>query len=363
MSGSLRSHMPAIYAARLPALFDRPVLEETRATCERCAMCDHDGSGAEPASANTGFFQPDVKCCSYHPTLPNYLAGAALADATPAQGVGRERLRAKIAARVGVTPGWLASPRKYLVLYDAARASSFGRSASLLCPYFVREGGTCSIWPYRESICATFFCKHVSGAAGHSFWGALKQYLAHVEAALSRYAVAALGGGAVEPNLPRMKLTREDLEDRPPSDADYAAWWGTWVGREEAFYVECATVVGSLGADEYTRVVEDTGGKELLAEVAARYDAVTAPKLASRLVRKRELTVVPSPGGVRVSPYSHYDPLFLTKDLYDALGELKPDETTREGLDRLRREHDVELPEELLLSMQLHGVMVPPDDP
>src|SRR5580704_17978080 len=98
------------YGTRLPSFFDRPAIEETRATRNDCAMCD---KGSAPAGLATESFRPDVKCCSYHPTLPNYLVGEALADESLA--VGRERLRAKIAARIGVTPQWLAAPRKYLV--------------------------------------------------------------------------------------------------------------------------------------------------------------------------------------------------------------------------------------------------------
>lgn len=357
MGDTLRSHMPAAYASRLPGLFDEAYIDETRATCSRCAMCDHEAASGK---LEAGFFQPDVKCCSYHPTLPNFLVGSALADESPAQQEGRRRLRAKLALRTGVTPGWVAAPRKYLVLYEAARETSFGRSEKLLCPYYVKGEGSCSIWPYRESICATFFCKHVAGASGHAFWGALRRYLAHVEVTLSRYAVLSLGGGAVEPNLPRMRLTQEDLEDLPPSDADYASYWGTWVGREEAFYVECAKLVASLGRDEYARVVDDAGGNDLLAMAAAAYEAITRPKLATSLVRNPELRVVPAAGGVHVTSYSRYDPLFLTQDLYEALGALRPGEPTSVGLERLRTEHEVELPESLLLEMQLHGVMTTP---
>ncbi len=156
-----------------------------------------------------------------------------------------------------------------------------------------------------------------------------------------------------------MTLTREDLEDRPPTDADYAAFWGNWVGREEAFYVECASLVESLGREEIARVVDDAGGRELLAEAVARYDAVTRPTLAASLVLNKELRKAPAPGGVTVTSYSAYDPLFLTQDLYDALSLFSAEEPTQAGLERLRREHEVDLPESLLLEMQLHGVMTP----
>jgi hypothetical protein len=364
MTDSLRSHMPELYRAWLPELFDRPAVAEPRATCSDCAMCEK-GAAREPAiedartEASPGFFRPDIKCCSYHPTLPNYLVGAALRDTSTAGEEGRSRLRAKVAARVGVTMTWLAAPRKYLVLYDAARESSFGRSDSLLCPYFERATGGCTVWPYRESICATFFCKHASGATGQAFWVALKRYLAHVEVTLARYAATSLRGTAPPAELPRMKLTRDDLEDRAPADADYALLWGGWAGREEAFYVECARLVQELGREELARVVDDAGGRELLAELTLRLEAVTTPTLAPRLVLNKDLRRVPAPGGMQVTTYSTYDPLFLTQDLYDALALFTAEESVTDALARLARDHDVELPTALLLEMQLHGVMTP----
>src|SRR3954447_23226054 len=184
MSETLRQKLPAIYGRLLPDFFDRPAIEETRATCDDCAMCDK-GAGTAKPELVASFFRPDVKCCSYHPTLPNYLVGALLTDPAPELEEGRRRLREKIARRIGVTPFWLAAPRKYLVLLEAARQTSFGRAESLLCPYFERSSGRCTIWRHRESVCATFFCKHDGGAIAHSFWSALKKYLAHVERSLS----------------------------------------------------------------------------------------------------------------------------------------------------------------------------------
>ncbi len=357
----LRSQMPALYRSWLPELFDRPSIPEPRATCGDCAMCEHAaGASGEPGA---GFFRPDIKCCSYHPTLPNYLVGAALRDTSPEGEAGRARLRAKIAARVGVTMTWLASPRKYLVLYDAARESSFGRSDALLCPYFERATGGCTIWPFRESVCATFFCKHGSGATGQAFWGALKRYLANAEVALARYAASSIRGTPPPAELPRMKLTRDDLEDRPPGQEAYGALWGEWVGREEAFYVECAKLLEEVGREELTRVVDEAGGRELLAELIKRYEAVASPTLAPRLVLNKDLRRVAAEGGMKVTSYSSYDPLFLTQDLYDALALFTAGETTEAALARLKAEHDVELPEALLLEMQLHGVMTPVTDP
>lgn len=76
MSETLRSVLPPIYAHLLSPFFDQPAVTESRATCNDCAMCDK----GQAAPGVIAFFRPDVKCCSYHPRLTNYLLGAMLAD-------------------------------------------------------------------------------------------------------------------------------------------------------------------------------------------------------------------------------------------------------------------------------------------
>jgi Fe-S-cluster containining protein len=361
VSETFRDHMPPVYGPLLSGFFDRPMLVETRATCDDCAMCDKSGgSHAVPSNLETAFFRPDIKCCSYHPTLPNYLVGAVLADESLELSDGRDRIRQKIAARMGVTPEWLAAPRKFLVLLDAARESSFGRSEALLCPYYERKEGKCSIWRHRESVCATFFCKHTSGATGHAFWTALRRYLCHVERTLARYAARSVAPTATEPEWPKNQLTREDLEDRAPSEAEYAKAWCDWVGREETFYVECAKHVARLDREAFARLVDEGDGRSLLDTVTSSYETVTRPTLLPRLALNREMRVVQGADGVGVTTYSRYDSLFLSQALYDALRHFSGEDAIETVLERLRREHEVDLPESLLLELQLQGVMVPP---
>lgn len=359
MSETLRQKLPAIYGRLLPDFFDRPAIQETRATCDDCAMCDKGAATVKPELV-ASYFRPDVKCCSYHPTVPNYLIGALFADPAPELEEGRRRVREKIARRIGVTPFWLAAPRKFLVLLEAARQSSFGRAESLLCPYFERSSGRCTIWQHRESVCGTFFCKHDNGAVAHAFWTALKLYLSHVESRLSRYAALSVSMDVADPELPRLLLTLEDLEDQPPGEATYAEYWRDWVGREEAFYVECHRHIRELPHHEFVRVVQETGGNELLAKATALYEETSAPKLAKRLVLNPDMRVVPAPGGVAVTTYSRFDSLFLSDALFDALKQFSPDEPSLDGIARLARDRGLEMPEALLLQMQIHAVMVPP---
>jgi Fe-S-cluster containining protein len=352
----LRDVFPAVYERLLPAFFDGPAISEPRATCDNCAMCDQ---GTNPSAVAAEFFRPDVKCCSFWPTLPNYLVGAALDDPRPEAAEGANRLRAVIAKRIGVTAAWVAAPRKYLVLLDAARVSSFGRSSSLLCPYYAKDTGLCTVWQHREAVCATFFCKYAAGGSGHKLWTALKQWFSHVERSLATHAARELVPGYVEPLGPgRGKLTIEDLEERPVSPDAYAQAFGPWAGREQELYVASYELVRALSPDGFARIVGPKAD-ELLRTATARYEAVTAPKLARKLRLNPDMPTTRGPGGVGVTPYSRYDSFFLLDAVYDALAEFGPDETVDVTLERLARERDIELPRELLLEMQLFELMIP----
>src|SRR5689334_22795067 len=81
MSDPLRALAPAVVRELLPDFFDQPAIEETRATCGSCAMC---AKPDQPVLPGADYFIEGAKCCTYEPTLPNFLAGAILADDDPA---------------------------------------------------------------------------------------------------------------------------------------------------------------------------------------------------------------------------------------------------------------------------------------
>ncbi len=347
---SLRAMLPSVYGNILPEFFDQQAPEETRATCESCAMCNKT-EGAIPSSI---LFRPDVKCCSYHPKLPSFLIGAILAEG----GEGARRIDAKIARRVGVTPQWISAPQKFLVLYEGARESSFGRSTALICPYF--EQGRCTVWKNREAVCATYFCKYEQGAVGKAFWTNMRAYLNWTERALTEHAVKVIAPELIEPQIARLKLSIEDLEDRPPSEETYSACWGAWKGREKDLYAASHQVIAELSRDDYERIVHQDRGRELFADVLALYKDVHEPKLAERLVVNPEMKKLHFANGVAVTTYSIYDTLFLADPLLSVLEKLRADETLKEGLARLDRDEDIRIEESLLLMLQQHRILVVP---
>jgi hypothetical protein len=177
--------LPPLYAGLLPAVFRRRIPEESLADCARCPMCRRPG---EPRALRGSYFRPDARCCTFYPSLPNYLAGALLEGRSAALREGRGRLRRLLldpggadALAVGPPPG---QGRRHARWSDRG----FGRWHSLLCPYFRRGANDCSIWAYRNSVCSAYFCRPAGGIPGAEFWRAVQRYLGVVERALARHA-------------------------------------------------------------------------------------------------------------------------------------------------------------------------------
>ncbi len=141
------------YATWFEAVVGQPAPEEQGATCADCPMCAARG------------FDPQVKCCTYMPSLPNFQAGRALLVG----GEAGDRVRARM-AQGRPTATWLHPSEAEDALYDAHR-HAFGATRDVLCPYASGQG-TCTIWPYRNAVCATWFCRHDDGPTGAAMWDA-----------------------------------------------------------------------------------------------------------------------------------------------------------------------------------------------
>lgn len=355
---TLRTLVPPVLRPLVPELFDVPRPIEPKATCDSCAMCPKAG---EQHIATRAFFQPDLKCCTYYPHLPNFLVGAILEDRGEVLAEGKRRVQEKIRERYGVTPYFLSPPRRYSVLHAAARTRAYGRSKVLLCPYFAEGERSCTIWRHRTGVCATFFCKHERGGAGRRFWLALEKWLTYAERALAEWAAKRVDADVVEPSVAQGSMTLDDLEERPPGDKDYASWWKGWVGREEKFYRACFAEVSRLDRAEAAKILaRDAEEKTLSNEVRARHETLTRPTLAKRLVVGKNVKVQKVDGGVAVSGYSPLDVQLFEEGLYDVIAQMRADEPVDAFLARMQKEHEIELAPELLLYLQLFEILVPP---
>ena len=361
---SILNELPALYKEILPDFFASEIPVESKATCANCAMCAENCDGAvESADGPQRFFEPSTKCCTFHPNLPNYLVGAILADESPEMAEGRNRILAKIESRVGVSPYGISAPGKYSFLYGNSR-EFFGRSLSMRCPYFMEgEAGSCSIWKYRESVCSTYFCKHVSGAAGRKFWSRLKTYLAISETQLTRFATLDLYPDYVlserhptEP--PGRKLTPEEIEDKGPSEESYKTLWGSWQGMEKEYFLECYRLVRELKKEDFTRLVGLDGEVTLQILRRDRENAVE-PKLPPKLKLNPELTVKwLADGSVAVGGYSELDALAMASESFLLLKDFRGDKTVAATRQAMRAEKSSDFADELLVTFYQHRVLI-----
>ncbi|HEU4403928.1 MAG TPA: hypothetical protein VFS43_01340 [Polyangiaceae bacterium] len=360
---TLLDSLPALYRGLFPAFFEGEQPAEAKATCGSCAMSDAARHGrVEPVDGVRRLFRSDTKCCTYHPRLPNYLVGALLAGDEAALAEGRRRVRERLAGRVGVTPQWLKAPATYSLLYSHGRGA-FGRAESLVCPYFDRQGGGCTVWAYREAVCSTFFCKYVAGADGIAFWTSLKTYLTIVELQLSRYALFRLYpeyilAGHDRPDPEGGPLSAEDLDGAPPPEGAYRRLWGEWAGREEAFYLAAHDAVRALARADFERVM-GLDGDLTLAVLERRRAAALSPALPERLRFNPDATVKwLDDGSVALGAYSGYDAVALPGEAYALLVAFRGDEPVKAVRERLRQTRGADLDDEVLLVLYRHRVLV-----
>jgi hypothetical protein len=354
--------LPPLYARWMDALLADPIPPETRATCEDCAMCAPEGA----ADADTFYFSPSVKCCSYQPKLPNYLVGRALEDRDFAFSAGRATLESRIDAGLGVTPLGVETSAMFKLIYQHGH-DGFGRADALRCPHYLDEGGgRCGIWRNRNSVCATWFCKHERGAVGIAFWNRLRDLLVAVEESLATWCVleSDLERESIEALFPLQTgrpptsdLTADQLDGRvPPAIA--RRLWGKLLGREREFYRECAKRVETLA----WRDVERIGGAPVSARARLTREAFAltqSQELPERLQTGTLQVISTAHDGVRVSTYSGSDPLDLAPAVFEVLPYFDGRPTVQ-AVGAIRRELGVEVEKDLVRKLSDFKILVEP---
>lgn len=237
MVSTLKSRLPSIYHHLLAGVVDETYPDERFATCGACVNCQ---SSISPLAS--------TKCCSYYPTLPNYLVGGILANQGMSGRNGRERALALIASGTGVTPYGLLrtveQARRRRRLMPEGRVPTRAEAESLLCSFY--DQGQCSVWDYREHLCATYFCYSVGGEAGERFWRALNQFLQLVERELCLHALVCLGWPAGQLRLADPLADWDASDGRGTARRRAQPPWRDWEGRGVDLYVECHRIVAAL---------------------------------------------------------------------------------------------------------------------
>lgn len=307
--------LPPLHDAWATSLLAAPPPDETRATCDRCVMCKDPSDPADARDA-AAFYDPRTKCCTYVPHLPNFLVGRILRETDPRMQRGVQRVAARVAGGVAVTPLGVSPPFHDQALYRTAKTTGFGRALALRCPYYVEESGGCGIWLHRNGTCATWFCKYDRGALGQQLWRALDRLFAVVEHELAVHCALELGlddeathrliaHSRPDPSEPSAPDARELDDQRPP---DYDALWGGWSGREPAFYRACADLVDAMSWRDVLAVAGAQARLEAAGVVAA-HRALASDELPAALRAGAFKTRVASAGTVCLEGYSARDEL------------------------------------------------------
>jgi hypothetical protein len=351
--------LPPLYARWVDGLLVGPIPEERTATCSDCVMCKQTNAAG---SSSGVFFNPETKCCTFQPTLHNFLVGAVLADASSDTAPGRASVEARIAAGVSVSPLGLGRPSMVAARYELAGTEGFGKVRALRCPHYLEEGGgRCGVWRHRESTCATWFCKHDRGNTGKEFWWHLHELLRTVENSLARWAVLRLDVGAAAlgalfaAGAPPI-ATPQELDGSPAPGAQRRVW-GNWWGREREFYLEAARLIEPLTWEEVATICgPETAIQVVLVREA--YAKLVSDEIPERLRLGPVLIEPIDAERSRVVTYSTNDALDIPRRLVEVLHYFDG-RPTSEALDRLADEQRIKLQRELVRRLVDFNVLRP----
>ena len=349
----LDATLPELYAPWLVAVAGGPIPAETKATCDHCAMLAPPSGGTDAV-----YFRPDTKCCTYQPSLPNFLAGRILSEPDPSMAEGRKAVEARIARRVAVRPSQVSSGAVFTLLYRATPLA-FGRAPALRCHY-LSPGGECGIWKHRPGVCATWYCKYVRGATGQRFWKLADKLLREMERDLAYWCMAQQQVGFSEADEPDPQSTPHVSElDGDIDWVRYRRRWGKWAGREIEFYQACARLVETL---TWRQVEEKCGPRVgmLAALVRDAYIHLQSSAIPERL-RINEVRLTDFDGeNYRVTACSSFDPLLMPERLARVLRYFDG-RPTDEALEAIFIEQNLRLDSSLVRKLVDFEILKPAD--
>jgi len=329
-----------------------PVLKETRSDCRNCPMAKKTEFKDEIV------FKNETRCCNYIPKLSNFQVGNILLDERPAMAKGRALIAKRIANRRGATPlGLYPDTNEKAAYWALTEYDKVGQSDELACPYWVKGEYPCSIWQYRPSTCATWFCRHQRGQTSKNFWLKLEQLLRTLEHALSYHCLSKM-----ELSPTSLDLLFPHHDDEPATDMEndqnYRAVWSEWMGKEFAFFKACAKVTHTLSWKEITRIAGADFHIKLESVVEAeRFMNGFIDSIPDILV-PGEFCATGSSVGTRVISYSKLDPLnipislMMALDLFDGRGQ-------QEVLRDIQKKGKLKIDQRTLMALYDFGILKP----
>lgn len=311
--------LPVLYAPWVSSILGGAIPKERKATCQNCAMLERN---QKPTDLDSPRFSAITKCCTYMPEIPNFLVGLILRDETPDLALGRQTVVNRIATGVRVTPLSLGISGFFSASYSAID-SVFGRSSFLQCPHLLPNDGGCGIWPYRNNVCSTWFCKFNRGMDGEQFWREVKGLLHEVEGVLRLWCAGQLLDDTsfelaldVDAESPSERLTQEllDTTDYMPTHG----LWGRWASDRHAYYLECARLVETLSWEDVASI-GGVGLRKWERRVSTAYRRLMNPALPTRLHLGSGATKHNRDGTITLSGRWRHDGVVVTNGTYELL--------------------------------------------
>lgn len=354
----IEEKLPEIYQKFLPDFFKSSIQDETSANCSNCPMLPGPSDRGSVTYYNSSFKK---KCCTYYPSLPNYLVGAILNNNEPTLKEGQNRIRKKIKAKIEVKPHGIRLPNKYILLKKHAQDNFFGNSQRLICPYYEKEVGICTILPYRDTTCYTWFCKFVAGHDGREFWFALKKYMKYVEESLVQYTLYKMGFNSCDIIFSESSdptLTVEELDDQPPNQVHYQDLWGEWFDREVEFYINSYNLIKALKKDDFDHIAGITQSI-ILDELKNKHHNLFEPDIPDKLRRNPYLRAVKTnSNSYIIAGYSNSDSLEVSKELYEILDYFDGKHSNEDIYNLLRKQNKTVPAEDLLLKLYQFRILL-----
>jgi hypothetical protein len=225
-------------------------IQETKATCDNCIEVPE--------------YQENLKCCTFHPFLPNYLIGQILLDEKKNSSFVTEVLQHKISKRQYVLPLGIVAPVRYQVEFNQLKDKYFGQKREWLCPYHDLSLNRCGIWRNRGSVCTSFYCHSSKGKKGKDFWKQSLDYLSYVEMALCEEALVYLDFSPRQISdllqyINRFEATKTELKtDALPLKRARELWNG-YFDDQEAFFIKSLEVVKSFDKKQFQEAMGELG--------------------------------------------------------------------------------------------------------
>lgn len=243
-------------------------LTETKADCKNC-ICARQKGNELPQ------YKADIKCCTFHPFIPNYAVGAILdqnilgtQNNTPRPKIDPRTLQIihnKIAKKEYALPLGIFAPVRYQYHFHRRKPEDFGNNEGMICPYLLRESAQCGLWIHRSSVCMSYYCASDYGKNGLLFWELFGDYVHHLEMALAQDCMVSMGFSpdVIDLQLEYMSCetgTPEELATDSLADSVHASYWKDWGDNDSIdYYQSCAKYAKSLQNKDLEEMIDNEG--------------------------------------------------------------------------------------------------------